>query len=178
MSRNRYVGDYHLADSLDERRRIHTDVEYTGSPYSFTGTPEEVRRGKQRALILCAAGWLAYVGAMIPPSAAMRTFYSAIPFVLIAVPLALLTGTAAETFPLRERFEHRYADRLENRFPASSAFVVILSALSLAGEAVNLIRGKALLTGDIVFAACGAAVLAAGAAAHRTGKLLKCGKVE
>ena len=127
MSRNRYVGDYHLADSLDERGRIHTDVEYTGSPYTFTGT---------------------------------------------------LTGTAAETFPLRERFEHRYADRLENRFPASSAFVVILSALSLAGEAVNLIRGKALLTGDIVFAACGAAVLTAGAAAHRTGKLLKCGKVE
>ena len=177
MSRNRYVGDYHLADSLDERGRIRTDVEYVGSLYSFTGSPEEVRNGKRRALALCAAGWLAYAGAMIPRSAAMRALWSAIPFVFIAVPLALLTGTVAEILPLKERFEHRHADRLENRYPASCAFEVILSALALAGEAVNLIRGAELQRGDIVFAVCAAAVLAAGAAARRVRRRLECGKV-
>ena len=121
MSRNRYVGDYHLADSLDERGKIRTDVEYVGDRYSFTEGPETVRRAKRKALILCAAGWLLYIGAMILPSAAMRAFWTAVPFAFAGVPLALLTGTAAEIFPRKERFEHRYADRIENRWPAASS---------------------------------------------------------
>ena len=99
MSRNRYVGDYHLADSLDERGKIRTDVEYVGDRYSFTEGPETVRRAKRKALILCAAGWLLYIGAMILPSAAMRALWTAVPFAFTGVPLALLTGTAAEIFP-------------------------------------------------------------------------------
>ena len=85
MSRNRYVGDYHLADSLDERGKIRTDVEYVGDRYSFTEGPETVRRAKRKALILCAAGWLLYIGAMILPSAAMRALWTAESMVLISV---------------------------------------------------------------------------------------------
>ena len=129
MSRNRYVGDYHLADSLDERGKIRTDVEYVGDRYSFTERPETVRRAKRKALILCAAGWLMYIGAMILPSAAMRALWTAVSFAFTGVPLALLTGTAAEIFPRKERFEHRYADRIENRWPAASAFTVILAGI-------------------------------------------------
>ena len=70
MSRNRYVSDYHLADSLDERGRIRTEVEYVGSLYSFSAPAEKVRQAKKRSLGLCAAGWVAYIGAMIPLSAA------------------------------------------------------------------------------------------------------------
>ena len=68
MSRNRYVGDYHLADSLDERGKIRTDVEYVGDRYSFTEGPETVRRAKRKerqlivhtvvSLAIFAAGWL------------------------------------------------------------------------------------------------------------------------
>lgn len=177
MSRNRYIGDYHLADSLDERGRIHTEVEYVGAYYSFTGSPEEVARAKRRALLFNALGWAAYIAAMIPQSAAMRTVYTALFFALIAVPLALLTGTLAEVLPRKEKFQHRIADRLENRWPAASAFTVILSAAALAGEGVSLLRGLPLREGDAVFAGCAAAVLAAGMLMHRTRRFLGCEKI-
>ena len=176
MSRNRYVGDYHLADSLDERGKIRTDVEYVGDRYSFTEGPETVRRAKRKALILCAAGWLLYIGAMILPSAAMRALWTAVPFAFTGVPLALLTGTAAEIYPRKERFEHRYADRIENRWPAASAFTVILAGISLAGEGVNLLLGKEMKGGDALFAACAAGLILVGILAHRTRRSLRCEK--
>ncbi len=33
VSRNRYVGDYRLVESIDERGRIRTDFEYIGATY-------------------------------------------------------------------------------------------------------------------------------------------------
>ena len=176
MSRNRYIGDYHLADSLDERGRIHTDVEYTGALYSFAD-PEAAGRAKKKALGLCLAGWAAYVAAMVPRSAAMRTIYSAIPFALAAIPLALATGTVFEILPLKERFIHRPADRLENRYPAAAAFLVFLPALALAGEAVTLICGTEPAAGDWVFIPCAAAVAAAGLLLRKTRTALRCEKV-
>ena len=176
MSRNRYVSDYHLADSLDERGRIRTEVEYVGSLYSFSAPAEKVRQAKKRSLGLCAAGWVAYIGAMIPLSAAMRTVYTALPFALAAVPLALLTGTVLEVMPLKERFLHRYADRLENRYPASAAFLVFLPALCLVGEAVSLLRGAAVTAGDLLYSLGAAVLLAAGILARRIRENLRCEK--
>ncbi len=177
MSRNRYIGDYHLADTVDDRGKIRTDVEYTGGLYSFSKETEIVRQTKIKSIVLCAIGWLAYIGAMFPVSTAMKTIYSAIPFVLIAVPLALLTGTAAAVFPLKERFIHKFADRIDNRWPASSAFIAFLSGIALIGEAVNLIRGLAMTSGDLVFALCAPVLLLAGILAWRAGKKLKCEKL-
>ena len=53
MSRNRYIGDYHLADSLDERGRIRTKVEYVGDLYSFVQKPENISSAKRKVLCLC-----------------------------------------------------------------------------------------------------------------------------
>jgi len=97
--------------------------------------------------------------------------------VLVAIPLALLTGTILEIFPQKERFIHRYADRMENRYPASAAFIAILSGIALAGQGINLIRGLELIGGDILYAACAAALLAVGIFASRAGKDLKCEKL-
>lgn len=177
VSRNRYIGDYHLADSLDERGRIRTEVEYVGDLYSFRQEPEKVSRTKKNILCLCAIGWLAYIAALIPVSTAARTIYSVLPFVFIAVPLGLLSATVLEILPQKERFIHRYADRIENRFPASAVFIAILSCVSLAGEAVNLIRGLELQTGDLFFSGGAVLLFLAGVIAHRSGKGLKCRQV-
>lgn len=176
MSRNRYVGDYHLADSLDDRGKIRTEVEYVGGRYSFVKDAGTVQKAKKRVFILCAVCWLLYVGGMIPVSTAMRTVYSAVPYVLIAVPLALLTGTILEIYPQKERFIHRYADRMENRYPASAAFIAILSGVALAGQGINLIRGLAMTGGDLTAAVCAAGLLTTGIFLSRTGKDLKCEK--
>ena len=103
--------------------------------------------------------------------------WTAVPFAFTGVPLALLTGTAAEIFPRKERFEHRYADRIENRWPAASVFTVILAGISLAGEGVNLFLGKEMKGGDAFFAACAAGLILVGIVAHRARQDLRCEKV-
>jgi len=177
VSRNRYIGDYHLADSVDDHGKIRTEVEYVGDRYSFVKDAGIVRKAKMKVLMLCAAGWLLYIAAMIPVSTAMKTIYSAVPFVLIAVPLVLLTGTILEVYPQQANFIHRYADRLENRYPASSAFIVILSGIALIGDGINLARGLSMTVGDLPAAACTAALLVTGLFASRSGKDLQCEKV-
>ena len=48
MSRNRYVGDYRLVESIDGRGRIRTDYEYIGANYAYAGGAKDVRRWLKR----------------------------------------------------------------------------------------------------------------------------------
>lgn len=177
MSRNRYVGDYRLLESIDGRGRIKTDYEYIGADYGFAEGSQAARRALLRALACCGLGWLAFVGALIPVSTAMRTIYVSLPFAFAALPLGLMTATVVRTLRAREPLEHRHADQLENRCPACSFFAMLLSGVALAGELVNLLRGAAFMAGDIVFCACAAALLGCGVAAHKLWKHLRCTKM-
>ena len=141
MSRNRYVGDYRLVESIDGRGHIRTDYEYIGAAYTYAEGAAAAARQLRWAMACCAVGWAAFAGAMIPVSAAMRTLYVSLPFAFAALPLGLMTGVLLGALRAREPLEHRHADRLENRGPACSFFVMLLSGISLAGEGVGLIRG-------------------------------------
>jgi len=178
VSRNRYVGDYRLIESIDGHGRIKTDYEYIGAAYCFAEGAVTARRLLRRALLLCALGWLAFVGALVPLSAASRTLWVSLPFAFAAVPLALMTATLFRTQRTAEPLEHRHADQLENRCPACSFFVALLSGIALAGEGVNLLRRTALLRGDIAFSLGAAVLLSVGLCCHRLWKRLKCRKAE
>ena len=54
---------------------------------------------------------------------------------------------------------------------------VVLACASLTGQAVNLIRGLVLQTGDILFSGSAALLCLTGIISFRTGKTLKCRKV-
>jgi hypothetical protein len=177
VSRNRYVGDYRLVESIDGRGRIRTDYEYTGAYYAHAGGADAARRLLTRALVACGAAWLAFVGALTPVSRAGKTLYVLLPFAFAALPLGLMTATVIRTLRAGEKLEHRHADQLENRCPACSFLVMLLCAAALIGEGVNLVRGAQMLAGDVAFAACAALVLACAAHNHRLWKRLKCVKV-
>ena len=178
MSRNRYVGDYRIVESVDGRGRVRSDCEYIGAPYAYAGDAQAVKAARTRVALCCLIGWAAWAAALFPVSAAMRSLYVALPFAFAAIPLALWAGTAVGLFRTREPFEHRHADRLENRAPACTFFVALLGVLALIGEAANALRGTQMLAGDAVFTACGAAVVACAIAGHRQWKRLKCKKTD
>ena len=160
MSRNRYVKDYRLVENVNGRGRIRTTYEYIGDDYYFIADRDAVHAARKRLAALCAAGWAAFIGALLPVSAAARSLYVILPFVVASWPLALLTGLTASLCFVHEPLEHRHADRLENRFPACAAIVMILCAVSLAGEGVNLVLKAPLPAGDLVFSACAAILFA------------------
>lgn len=178
MSRNRYVGDYRIVETIDGRGRIRSDYEYIGKPWVYAGDGAEVRAARKTVAAGCVVGWLAWLGALLPVSSATRVLYVSMPFIFAAIPLALNAALAWRLFRTGEPFEHRHADQVENRGPACSFFTILLSAIALIGEAVNALRGAVMLPGDAVFAACAAVIVACAIACHRQWKRLKCKKAE
>jgi len=178
MSRNRYVGDYRIVESIDGRGRVKSDYEYIGAPWVYAADGQTVKATRMRVAACCAAGWLAWVVALLPLSAAMRTLVIALSFAFAALPLALATGIAVSLFREKPPFEHRHADRLENRAPACTFFVALLGSVALVGEGVSALRGAEMLPGDGAFAVCAAILTVSAVVCHRQWKRLKCRRAE
>lgn len=178
MSRNRYVGDYRLVETIDARGRIRTDYEYIGAAYAYAEGYGRATDALKRALAACCAGGLAFVGALAPASAASKTLWVVLPFAFAALPLGLMTASAARALRAGEKLEHRHADQLENRCPACSFFAMLLAAVALVGEGANLLRGAAMRSGDIAFALGAALLFACGLYTKGLWKRLKCRKME
>ena len=79
MAQNRYVKDYRLVETVDERGRIRTDYEYIGDAYYYAQGPERAASARKRALLLCGLGWLFCVGGMLPNSRGMHALYVSLP---------------------------------------------------------------------------------------------------
>ncbi len=155
MSRNKYVKDYRLEQTISQKGRIKTGYSYIGLPYFFISDGESVARRKKTASAALVLSWLSFVAALIPRSAATKTAYVIIPFLLSAFALLSLTDTAFTAFPAREPLEHRHADKLGTKLPAASIIGAALTAGSLIAMAVAFFTGSLdPMTGDAVFAGC------------------------
>lgn len=174
MSRNRYVSDYRIVESIDSRGRIRSDYEYIGAPWIYAEGEETVRPAKRTVAASCLVGWLAWLGAMLPRSEATRHLYTSMPFIFLAIPLALNAALGWRILRQGEPFEHRHADQVNNRGPACSFFTVFLCAAALLGEVAGVLGGGALLPGDAVFCAGAVLLLACGVICHRQWKRLRC----
>ncbi len=167
MARHPYAKDYRIIEDVDEKGRLKTSVEYKGPDYRVKAGPGCIRR----LIAVTAAGWICFVAAMIPPSAAMHTLRVSLIFVFAAIPLFLTTQTVlflkglmkkdAQTGVIVKRKEY---ELFTNRFPAQTFFVFLLSLFALAGEITVLIAGKGRMPGDAVFLAGTAGLCAAGLA--------------
>ena len=160
MARNKYVKDYRLVESVDERGRIRVESEYIGRYYVFRADAPTISAEKKRLGALCAVSWLTYIGAMIPISAAMRTYYISLPFVLAALPLGMLSASVAALPTDGSPMVHSTADKIANSLPPRALFAALLSALAFAAQLVRLaFTRKGLWPGDGIFC-LGAAVTA------------------
>ncbi len=160
MARKKYIRDYRLVETVDERGRIRSHYEYIGRDYLYITGVEALRREKKRVLTVLVLAWAAFAGALIPDFEGLRAMYVALPFVFAAIPLGLLTGTLFGSAPGKEPLLHWQADRLHNRYPYSAMAAAILPAVSLLGELVRLILGRPVNGGDLIFCLC-AAILCA-----------------
>ena len=176
MAKNRYIKDYRIVETVNERGRIRSDYEYIGQPYYFVAKAETISRVKKTLAALCVLAWIAWICAMLPDNTAMRTWYVSFPFAFAAIPLFLMADLALPLLRLRQPMEHRTADKLENRWPPRCLAAAILSGLALLGEAVNLMRGLPMKGGDGIFTLCALLVLLCSALCFRERKTLACRK--
>ena len=174
MARNRYVRDYRLLENFDERGKVSFSTEYIGGEYFTAASPADVRKAKRQLTCVCGVGWLALIGALIPVSTASKSLWAVLPLVFSAIPLWQLSGVVLDRHDPETSMRRKQAERLENRLPAASMFLMILPGAALIGEGLNLMLGRALISGDVWFSAGTAALLVCGAAAFRMRGLFRC----
>ena len=170
MARNKYIKNYRLLESIDERGRFRVDYEYAGDYYRFAAGADAARRGIGRTLALCLLGWASFLGALLPQSTAMRTIYVSLPFAFSALPLGMLTALTLSARKAAEPLEHPTADQLTNAYPPRALFAALLPAAALLGEGIRFLLGPGdMRPGDALFAlgALGLAVCGALAFAGR-----------
>ena len=163
MAKGKYIKDYRIVESINSRGGVRVETEYIGAPYYFLLGSETAGKSRRLSLLLCLAGWCAFIGALIPNSAGMRTMYVSLPFAFSALPLGLMSSLLLGSLRLKEPMEHRLADRFENRFPAQALAMTALPGAALSGEGIRWATGGSMLPGDAVFAPCAAALCLCGA---------------
>ena len=162
MARKRYIKDYRLVESVDDRGRIQTAYEYIGPAYGYVLGAQTVRKERRRLLVVIILGWLAFFGALLPDAGSMHGVYVALPFVFGALPLGIVTDIVLTALPKAEPLRHQQADRLANRYPPAALFTAILPGISLLGALVRLLLGGDVSRDDGAFALCAGAIIACG----------------
>lgn len=166
MVRRKYIKDYRLAETVDEHGRIRTEYEYIGADYRYARGLETALRERRTALIACAGGVLAFLGGLLPRSAASLTLYVALPYIFTTLPLGIVLELLLNREGWAEPFQHSHGDRMENRYPAACLAWEVLPGASLVGELVCLFLKRSAMTwGDAVFALCALILGAAGGCA-------------
>ena len=171
--RNKYSGDYRLLETFSEDGRIHTDYEYIGKPFIYAERSDKAEKMRGRVILPALVSIAAWVAAMIPFSYAMRSLWVALPFAAVIIPLAMLAELLFSVRKLGEKAEHRYADRLNNRYPALAVTACFFSAVSLTACVIRLAVRKTAVFGDAVFAVCSILIFACAAAVFRRRALFR-----
>lgn len=164
MVTRKYLKDYRLEDSLDERGRLRTRAVYVGGDYVFSMPQRAGKRQRWTILLLNVACWLLFFGALLPSSTASYTLYCVLPFVACVLTLLYESAAVGSLMTAKEPLKREQADRLSGRLPTTALLTLIFSGVALGGCGVIALRAwGTLLWGDAVFAA--AAALLAGASA-------------
>lgn len=167
MARRKYLKDYRIVETLNEKGGIRSSSEYIGEPFRFRN-PQAAESMKKRLPPLCILGWIAYAAALLPPSSAGRTAYACLPFLFSAIPLGMLTERGAALLTRKPPLERRSADRFNHWISGGSLMTAVLAGISLVGEAINFFFGSIPLSGgDAVFSAAALILLLCALAIRR-----------
>ncbi|MBR2835115.1 MAG: hypothetical protein IKE43_05355 [Coriobacteriales bacterium] len=154
MTVNKYVADYRLIEEFDANGHVKTTTEYIGDYYYYLAEPESRRKAAYAVLAAAVAECVFWIAALVPYSAVMQRMYVSLPFVFAAVPLFLLLGVIWKIVRLKEPLEHRHADKIQNRYPATCAIGGLLEAMALIAAIITILLGVEPQTGDFIFLGC------------------------
>lgn len=143
MAGKRYITDYRLNEYFGEDGRVRRSYEYIGDDYCYVHTEQEVRRALNRGLLCCLLGWCGLLAAFLFPTALSRTVPVALPLVISAVPLFILTDVTGSARLYRQPMERRQAERISGVFPPAALFTGVFSGASVFMGLLRLMRGAA-----------------------------------
>jgi len=142
MAKKKYVRDYEISETIDEKGRVRSVPIYVGSYFCFCDAAAAKKSGRLLAPA-AALGWLAYIVALWLPSGAGKLMYVILPFVFAAVPLWYVSSAVAALLRAGDKLKRSEAEKVAGNLPSASVFGIILTA-------VALIAGKAQCGGHLL----------------------------
>lgn len=160
MAKKKYVRDYEISETIDEKGRVRSVPIYVGSYFCFCDAAAAKKSGRLLAPA-AALGWLAYIMSLWLPSGAGKLMYVILPFVFAAVPLWYVSSAVAALLRAGDKLKRSEAEKVAGNLPSASVFGIILTAVALIAEGITAIAApEKLNAADISFAA-GAVILCA-----------------
>ena len=158
MAKKKYVRDYEISETIDEKGRVRSVPIYVGSYFCFCDAAAAKKSGRLLAPA-AALGWLAYIMALWLPSGAGKLMYVILPFVFAAVPLWYVSSAVAALLRAGDKLKRSEAEKVAGNLPSASVFGIM--AVALIAEGITAIAApEKLNAADISFAA-GAVILCA-----------------
>jgi len=138
MVTRKYTADYRLENELDPKTgRLVTRAVYRGDWFGFSAAPEAVAGLKKRDTVCGVLAALCFAAGLALNAPATRTMYVLLPFALLLFPLYYTLAGCRRLVTAKERVTREHRDKICDRLPASSLFLMILSALSAAGSVIR-----------------------------------------
>ena len=135
----KYVKDYRLNETIDERGRIRSDAEYIGGSYYLQQDRATARtRGRVLAAV-CAVSWICWLVPMLFNNGSMHIAFISYPYIFIALTLWLRSMALYTALTLTQPMKHKDSDRLTNWLPGTSIATIVLSGVVLIGLGVSVV---------------------------------------
>ena len=151
MNAKKYLKDYRVEESVDERGRVIKEAVYIGGDYVFT--PPVPTIDKRIIMCLSVLSCLAFVGALIPLTRAMQLVHVILPFTLSMISMYLMVGAAGSLLFVKEVMTHERAETISKRLPPTSLITAGLTAVAFVGFIVDLIASAGVTeAGDFIYA--------------------------
>lgn len=160
MAKKKYVRDYEISETIDEKGRVRSVPIYVGSYFCFCDAAAAKKSGRLLAPA-AALGWLAYIMALWLPSGAGKLMYVILPFVFAAVPLWYVSSAVAALLRAGDKLKRSEAEKVSGNLPSASVFGIILTAAALLAEGITAIAAPEKLNSSDIAFAVGAVILCA-----------------
>ena len=116
MAKKKYVRDYEISDTIDEKGRVRSVPVYVGSYFCFCDAAAAKKSGRLLAPA-AALGWLAYIMALWLPSGAGKLMYVILPFVFAAVPLWYVSSAVVALLRAGDKLKSSEAETVAGDLP-------------------------------------------------------------
>ena len=162
MRNIKYAEDYHLENELGRNGKLKTVPVYHGPYFRFAAGEGTVRRAK---LLYSALSLLCLFAALAPllmDTGMARSRFVVLPLVLCLLPVTQLLMGVWRLLTAGEQVTREHRDKLYDRFAGWSMVLLLLSALSLPGQAAYCLHGS-LEGADLAVTACTVVLISASA---------------
>ena len=136
MVNKKYANDYHLENTKTKRGKIKTVAVYGGPQYTFKAAADTVRRTGRLCALLTALCVLFFAAVLFLNTAVLRQMYVLFPFLCCALPLGYQSVAVLYTLTTKPPFTRERNDKMHDRLAKTSLFLMVFSAISMAGAAV------------------------------------------